>query len=161
MEDTTFRLLVERDPIIKRKKSRTERSLPILLMERQTGLWMMTNNNNKSVNGMTRWQERMIQQQQQPQRKRDVSSASSIITVNNKRGPSPVWRPFAKLELSFRQLQTPVSDVVVGFDVPGDHIIALGGRLHVRVSATEQPEQPPFFLRFYGRYIYIRVLYKQ
>lgn len=135
LEDTTFRL--ERDDPILKKKPVVVRSLPILLMERQTGFW------TKRFGDVTLWQYRMIQEHRQ----------SNYIVVPRRFGQTAIsWRPYAKLEFTFRQLQTPVSDVVIGFDASGDHIVALGGRFDGAngVQPADWQGHLPFALRFYG-----------
>jgi hypothetical protein len=130
LDDTDFRLSTKR-PATRPNDER--RSLPILLCQRESGLW-----SSRAI----AWQERMIL----------VSSVSSRGTDS-----SPLWRRYALRRFSFRALLTPAHDAVLGFDRSGSYTLALGGHLRDCDAQVDDEgstlcsnEDPPLLLRFYG-----------
>ena len=121
LEDTDFRLQVAVAP--KAKKQDEIRSLPVLLHQRELGLW------SSSGGSVSRWQARMM----------------STTTDS----PMTIWRPYAHRRLAFRQLQTPAYDAVLGFDESGSYIVALGGQKEGQ--GADRESNPPLVLRFYGK----------
>jgi hypothetical protein len=114
-----------------KQKARTalsSNSLPILILQRESGLWLSGSKKRK-------WQQKMLS-----------------TAPQNSDEPDRKWRPYAFRVFSFRQLQTPAQDAILGIDSSGSYAIALGGQRSELDESTQgyMEENPPLVFRFYG-----------
>ena len=141
-------------------------SLPMMLYQRQTSLYWR-NHNRFRVNFITRGErERQVNRKHSNQK---IISSSNNNNRKDGKWNSPYassfynkrsqWNTFLRRSLQFNQLNTPITDAILGLDRSGSFLISIGDNHNLSNRNQYIPnddnhschdQYPLLYLRFYG-----------